>query len=310
MKKYVLSGILLALSTSMAFSEELPEMNYELMDGASREIKWDAYFSTFGGYNWTKLEQDDYSENFEDFSYGARASGVYHFDNGVSIQKDLVYDRSDLGVDYNGGFVDGNVTSSDFDAATHIYTQNSSYLLGAIVQLGKTSFDFAGFNQDTTRFYFGGEAQKYYGNFTFYGQAGYQRTKTDGGGPFGSSNFASDGLIASLEARYFYTDNWRFDVKGTYAYQQYDFEGSDALDALELAAGTEYRFADTPFSLTSDISWQIADNEGVESSRTTVLVGVKMNLGAETLKSRDRGGVTLDPFEVLKPLESLYSGVT
>lgn len=308
MRKYVLSGILLALSSSLAFSEEMPGMDYDLIDSSKREIKWDAYFTTFGGYNWSNFEETGYTENFEDFSYGARASGTYHFENDVSLQKDLVYDRNDLGIEVNTGFLNGNVTSSDFDSATHIYTQNSSYLLGAIAQIGKTSFNFSGFTQETNRFYFGGEAQKYYGNFTIYGQAGYQKTKTDDAGPFSGSGYESDGLIASVEGRYFFTDDWRFDVKATYAYQQYDIQNMDALDVWQLAAGTEYRFTDTPFSLTSDISWSMADNEGVETKRTTFLLGVKMNLGAETLKSRDRGGVTLDPFDVQKPLENLFSG--
>lgn len=76
-----------------------------------------------------------------------------------------------------------------------------------------------------------------------------------------------------------------------------------------LAAGTEYKFTDSPFSLTSDVSWSSADYQGIAAERTTVLVGVKMNLSAETLKSRDRNGATLDPFEAQKPLES-FSGNT
>nr|WP_306269219.1 hypothetical protein [Pararhizobium sp. IMCC3301] len=308
MNRYALSGFLIALSTSLAFSEEMPSMDYQLTEDAphQRDIKWDAYFTTFGGYNWSIFEDGGYNENFEDFSYGARASGAYNFENGVSVQKDLVYNRDDWGIDADLGFFgNGGVSSTDMDAATHIYTQTDTYLFGAIGQIGKTNFDFGVLSQETNRFYLGGEAQGYFGAFTIYGQAGYEKTKTDGIGFFGSGGFSSDGIVASLEGRYFFTDNWRFDVKGAYTFQKFDIADLE-LDAWTFSAGTEYKFTDTPFSLTSDVSWSLQDNEGLVSERMTALVGIKMNLGAETLKSRDRSGATLDPFEAQQPIEAFF----
>lgn len=307
MKRFILCGVAIALSTTLAFSDETPDMDYEFIEGEhhQRNIKWDAFFNTFGGYNWSTFQDSDFEENLEDFSYGARASGSYNFENGFSLQKDLVYNRDDFGLEIAGFSSDsGDVTSSDYDAASHFFYQTDKYLFGAIAQIGKTSFDAGGLTQETNRFYFGAEAQKYYGDFTIYGQAGYEKTKADVGF-FGPDGYSTDGFIASLEGRYFFTDNWRFDVKGTYSIRQVDTDDLD-LDMWTLEAGTEYKFTDTPFSFTSDISWSIADHEGLEAERTIVLVGLKMNLGAETLKSRDRGGATLDPFEVQKPIEALF----
>lgn len=304
MKHFFLGGCLLILSTSLVHSEDSASMGY---GEQQRNVPWDAYFATFGGYNWSNYEYNGYEEDFEDFSYGARASGSYDFQNGINLQKDFVFSRKEFGLDFNSGPFSGDVNTTDMDVATHIFYQNSEYLLGVIAQIGRTTFDFASFAVDTNRLYVGGEAQHYFGKFTLYGQVAYEKTKSDGVGFYGGGSLSSDGVIASLQGRYFFNENWRFDAKGTYTFQQFDADGLE-LDAWTLSAGTEYKFSDTPFSLTSDLSWTTADNLGTETQNTTFLVGVKMNLGAETLMERDRGGATLDPIEAYKPIEDLYIG--
>lgn len=258
-KKTLLTSILLAASTTTL--------------AASPQGDLDATLSAAYGHNWFDANGDETDESIAEL----RASMAYTAGNGLGFQLDNVYARYTLG--------ERDLASDDI--AGHLYFRNDQMLFGILAQ--RRTFDATNFYEDDTgdtplpipidQRFFGVEAQGYFGAVTLYGQAGFQRLNL-------MSN-KGDGEFATLELRYFANDDWRIDA--TAGYQNVVDE-----DAWSASLGTEYRLTSTPLSVYATYDHIDQSNfTGLKTDR--LMLGVKLNLGKDTLKQRDRQGVTLNP---------------
>lgn len=235
-----------------------------------------------------------------------------------------------LGVDgYFNGWIDGN-SAVQFDlnawaagplqywsdyapyvgslnAATHLaYRDPDQYAAGAFGAM-QQSFEGTTFDDKSTINYsiFGIEGQYYTDNLTFYGQAGLAL----GPGLTGQVNASErrdygDFGFVRAELRYFPTDNIRLAASALYGegdtgYYQFNFGGAQVptkLAALRLSA--DYRPDDQNFSVfaaySAGLNWQSISNVTRSALSQRIEVGMRFDIGADNLKTRDRQGVTWD----------------
>jgi hypothetical protein len=144
---------------------------------------------------------------------------------------------------------------------------------------------FAGVSDadDLTFWSVGGEAQANFDRTTFAAQFGYGRIDELDEADF----FAGRG-----EARFFATDNLRFDVNG--GITRIDGDGGE-VDFVNYGAGVEYKFDANPLSLFANVDRVEFDESGVDLTSNTLFVGVRYNFGGGTLKDRDRSGARFAP---------------
>ena len=82
-----------------------------------------------------------------------------------------------------------------------------------------------------------------------------------------------------------------------------------------MGLGAEAKLPSTPFGVFGNVDYSWANYGGVDLgssdltySNTRVLVGIKLNLGSDTLIERDRKGASLDPLpHIAQPIADLIS---
>ena len=232
-----------------------------------------------------------------------RASVAYTGKDGFGAQLDNVYERQQK--------LPSDIISaaSTTDMAGHIYYRNATWLGGVFAQ--RRTFDIksnsyygingngaASLHAPIDRTFYGVEGQYYLKDLTLYGQVGRQELGLLPG-------YSPTGNLINTEARYFMNDNWRA-IAG-YGYNK--LNGVSNINALgsngktsTYSLGTEYRFQNTPLSVFAQydsLHQNYSSDVGSFNSKSNkFLVGVKMNLGKETLRQRDRDGATLNPVPV------------
>jgi hypothetical protein len=150
----------------------------------------------------------------------------------------------------------------------HVYSRNDSHLFGGFIGIADSS--------DSTTWFVGAEANKYFDNWTLAGAVAYGN----------NDDAESDGWGVNAEARYFVHDNFR--LQGNVGWATIDGDAGDD-DVLTLGAGGEYQFAAVPVSLTLGYAHSEFDQADFETD--TVSVGVRWNWGG-TLRDRDRNGAS------------------
>jgi hypothetical protein len=281
MKMLLIAGTSLIALTTGSMAADMPASGME--PSVAVASAWDAFVAAGAGYTW--FDSDDIGGGeLDDLAAEIRASAAYQFSNGFAIQSDVVFNHQGLGDDVI--FDGANVAS--VDVAGHAFYRNESFLLGVFGQYGMTSPDI-GFPIDIDRFYAGGEAQGYFGNFTLYAQGGWQ------GQDLAPIDEEPDGFFVNAEARYFAGDNLKLAINGGYA----TLGSDDEFDAntIQVGGSIEYRLDDNPLSVFGNVNYSETEieNTDIEFSDVRVMAGLKLNLGTQTLLERDRGGATLDP---------------
>ena len=183
-----------------------------------------------------------------------------------------------LAVPTSGGLaflLDGTWDEGDgvdaFSATGHLITRNAQRAFGGFI--GVRHVDSGGVDADAWNI--GGEYARFLSNYTLAGRVTY--TALD------DSDVDAWGL--SGEYRLFAQDNLRFDFGA--GLSLFDNAGGDD-EAINLGAGVEHRFANTPISLGGWLGWVDTD-AGDESSIGVTLL---FDLGNRSLKDRDRRGNT------------------
>lgn len=234
-----------------------------------------------------------------------RATAGYTDKSGFGGQMDYVYTHA-------------NNDSDTYDAATtdiagHAFYRMNDWLIGGFGQ--RTTFDYDGgeggwSHAPATHTIWGIEAQKQLGsNMSVYAQLGKQEYRVYG--------YTPDGWIGAVEARYFIHDN--FMVKGKVAVgsmnETYsgccDFTEKDKFDTTGIEIGGEYRLPNSMFSFFGTYNYldskfkydEVTDGPwsytGKDSAKSHMLmVGVKLNLGKDSLRKRDLEGASLNPLSV------------
>lgn len=159
-------------------------------------------------------------------------------------------------------------------------------MVGALAQYGTDSYDFSFINQSlsTNRYYAGIEGQYSFDNLTLYAQAGYMDLSVQGQD--------IDGFFAAGQARYFLQPNWK--IAGTLGYNKISQNGFD-LSTWNAGAETEYRLANMPINGFLKYDYVHTDYDGAgDISTNTVMAGLKLDLGTNTLLDRDHHGASLE----------------
>jgi hypothetical protein len=171
----------------------------------------------------------------------------------------------------DGAFDDsGDFDANVYGATGHLVTRNSDHAWGGFVGLSRTDTDF----NDLDAWRIGGEYAKFLSSSTLVGTLSY--TSAD--------DIDTDAWGLSGEYRYFANDNLRFDVGAGFS----KIDGFADDDAITLAGGVEYRFANSPISLGGNVGW--TDSDGGDS--TVYGLTLRFDFGNESLKDRDRNGNT------------------
>lgn len=114
----------------------------------------------------------------------------------------------------------------------------ASGLFGAFGGMGTSNFGPVG---STNYRFIGGEAQFYADNMTFYGQGGYVDFVPDGFIDPG----LDDGYFVRGVFRWFFADNSRLQIEGTYLNADFDFGGSD-YEAFSIGGRYDFTLAGLP----------------------------------------------------------------
>lgn len=236
---------------------------------------FDATLSAGLGHSWYHAGGD----NFNKDNYEGRLSVAYTDKSGWGGQADGVYSKLNFGDAFFG-----NGSFAMTDLAGHLYYRNAGWLLGVLGQ--RRNFDTSSGENVTLplhRNFWGVEGQKYFDQVTLYGQIGRQNFSV-----FGSS-FGGD--FATAKIRYFIDDNWRVDGRLGYS----KFSSGHPPKAWDYGIGTEYHFKNTPFSLFAEYDYKRPTGDSDAPKADVLMLGVKLDIGKDSLKKRDREGQTLDP---------------
>lgn len=293
----------------------------------------DGFGSVAAGYS--SLDQGDYTYAYGYFEGSdtsgsgtstAKQSGL-NLEGRVSVavpvagalgaQVDGVFSRANLHFNNCSGC---SLHLDQSSAAVHLFVRNPHKgLIGVVGQRSTASY---GGGYSPTTYFIGAETQLYMGRVTYSGQMGYAAYDN-----YGSTR--SRGLEASIEFRYFPSDNLFLSLRGghefmrnspssTSGYNCPSYCYSNKASTWDVGGKVEYRFAKSRFSLLAqaeygdnsyrsdyiDTGYYWSENTN-KSTSFRAMLGVKVNFGAGTLFERDRSGASLEPF---RPLTNLYGG--
>lgn len=218
-------------------------------------------------------------------------SGAYNFTPVLGVQGDLLIRFSNV---EEGG---DELTTTSLDGALHgFYREPEKLLLGGIVQIGQDTPEFNGIEgANATRSLVGAEGQAFFDQFTAYGQLGLQKLAIDG------SDDDLDGWFITGEVRYFLTPDFKLELHAGRSELNADLGSLNVqIETLNVGVGAEYKLADLPFSIFGKYDYStttvsLTDDGSFDTHR--VLVGLKFNLGDDSLQDRDRNGASLKPVD-------------
>lgn len=188
------------------------------------------------------------------------------FDNGWTLQADGQMNQYKW---------DGSSSGDSFGQATvHLAKRNDQYSIGGFA--GMISY------YDTPGLMVGGEGQAFLSKATLSGSVGYADFDT-------SSDYSA--WNAQGGAKYFVNDNFSLDASLGYV----SFDAWSDWSGWNGGVGAEYKMAASPVSLFANYRHDEfeADSFFSDYATDTVTVGVRLNLGADTLLQRDRHGASL-----------------
>ncbi len=266
--KRLISTAFFTLLTASAFAADI----IEPADQPGRRIS--GYGEIYAGGVWVRYDGDD-----EDY-WAAGGAGQLNipFADSWNAQGGLNLDAIGRDGDslYGGG------------GALHLFWRDpASFALGGFAEIKGYGFSGEGPDDDTWDWKLGPEAQLYLDRVTLYGQAYYGRFEVD----FAPVTIEQMGVRGV--ARYFATDNLRFDAEAGFHRIRID-EADQEADTVSLALQAMYRFTDTPVSVFGRYQFDSADFGGTDVDFHKAVVGLRFSFGSDTLIDEDRNGATMD----------------
>lgn len=192
----------------------------------------------------------------------------------------------DLGY-FKQGYDNSNVDLGFREAATHLYYRSQGWLAGAFAQQRKY---YVNGNSNNVKAYFMGlEGQVYLDNMTLYGQLGQGKWNY-------STVTTNPDVLATLELRYFMSENLRLDASINYLKEDAGRVFNYVWDQTTYGVGAEYRFSGSPLSVLARYEYAAEDQStGYSANNQRLLIGVKLNFGKDSLHKSDREGASLKP---------------
>jgi hypothetical protein len=227
------------------------------------------------------------STDFDGWALGGAGRANYWIGQGMSLQ----VDAQGEGTSYKVG--DEHRSTTSVLVGGHLSWRNPQQSLYGVFVAGGDAFD-------QRHGLFGAEAQWYLGQFTAYGQVGYDSTVN------AASNQESHAWFVRGTGRYFIHPNLMLEGTGMFASGEADLLGADNLgfDTWLWQAKAEYRLAASPLSVFATYQGSRTNYDTVKGLDTKVtdnrvLLGLRLNMGDRNLQATDRAGATLD---IISPL--------
>jgi len=220
---------------------------------------------------------------------GGAGRGNYWISPGMSLQVDVQAEGTSYGDNGDRRSVHSYLIGG------HLSWRNPQQSLYGV-------FVGAGDANSTRHGVIGAEAQWYWGQFTLYGQVGYDST-------IDSGYVDVSAWFLRATGRYFVNPNFMIEATGMYANGDVDFGGdSRGFDTWIWQAKAEWRLATAPISLFAKYQGSQTNYDTLvngpwsfdaKSKDHRVMFGLKLNMGDRNLQATDRAGATLD---IISPL--------
>jgi hypothetical protein len=267
----------------------------------------------YGRHNVSTSGYEFNTPEIKDNNYNVRGSAAYQDPSKFGLQFDGVYSSQDY----------KTFSTASTDLAAHAFYRTDSYLIGAFGQYENNSSHFKvdgsggaildgfakAFNPNAS--FVGAEAQAYFGDITLYGQLA-QKNFHDVN-DISSTKIVDDGYVANIKGRYFVNDNWKVDAAFAYGKDNLKtggFNGSyGSVDQKNYSLSTEYRLPQYPLSVYAQYQRTDISLGPVSMDSDQLLAGLKLNLGKDTLKSRDRTGASLDPIAQTSSMSQILGAI-
>ena len=315
MKKSLLAAIALTSFSAHVFAADVPSRRPVEAPVAPAQVPFDAFLSVGAGYSWATGKIDGESVNANGLSLESRASFFAPISGSIGFQADGLYERASNKIPTEGLFgIDSvNIVRNTGTLAGHIFTRNSSGLIGVFAQGSSTTDNVIGLTGQNRRYVFGVEGQYFLGNTTLYGQVGYQNMSI---ADVADVSANSNGFNLAGQVRHFVAPNFMVALKVDYE----KLNGSDLFDQVNQSSWRvgirpEYRLEASPLSVFADLSHRRSELSGANApdyteTETRGMIGLKVNFGAKTLFERDRSGASLDPIkphQMVAPLVAAFN---
>lgn len=201
--------------------------------------------------------------------------------NGFNIQVDGIYSSTE---------VEGLDSDSIIGSAHAYYRQPDRFAVGGFIEAARLSSSVLdavstlGLDDHATDIIGGVEAAYFTDPVTIYGQLGF--------GQVSYSGFDADHLRARAGARFYATDNIRFDLDGMF--NRLSAYGAD-VDVYTVSAVGNYRLANAPITAYGGYRYNRAslDAAGLSLGSAdlhSLVVGARVSFGSTSLKDEERNG--------------------
>ncbi|HXV29794.1 MAG TPA: hypothetical protein VD840_05635 [Sinorhizobium sp.] len=216
-----------------------------------------------GSYSTSVGDEDDVDMD----AWGLRGAINVDVGSGMNLQADLGY----AAVNFDNTDID------KYDGTLHGYYRNDLYAAGAF--FGASRYDIRDSND--IKDYLGGiEGAFFQDTWTLLGAAGYGQAEWSG--------FDADHYMGALGARWYATDNIRFDIDGTFDRLAKNSEDFD-IQSLKLTAN--YRPEQFPATLFAGYKYSDVELPTSYSGHTnTIFGGLRFSYGSNSLKEEERQG--------------------
>lgn len=240
---------------------------------------------TTGGFDGFASASVGHGSNEDNFGFD---------DNGLATDAQLALaytDKSGFGGQLDLGYFKQDYDDADVDvgfreAAAHLYYRSQGWLAGAFAQQRK--YYRNGDANDVKAHFLGIEGQLYLDNMTLYGQLGQGKWKY-------SAGTTDPDILATLELRYFMSENLRLDASINYLKEDAEGLFNYEWEQTTYGVGAEYRFSGTPVSMLARYEYADEDQNAYSADNQRFLIGVKFNFGKDSLRKSDREGASLRP---------------
>jgi opacity protein-like surface antigen len=240
----------------------------------------------------THLDANDDGDSGTEFLFGGNARLGWWANQWLYLQGDIQGEATTPFDDPSFGG-DGR---ENFDAALHAAYRSPTHALGVF---GGWAYTGVVSDDPMTRYYLGGEAQAYLGNFTLYGQAGYSWL----GQASDNHDDPVDGPFVRGVVRYFHTPNDKIEAEVSHFWANGTMGHlGDPAPVRELDWGIlyEHQFAGMPVALNIRYAgFRYVDFENNSDGNPYIehmfTIGAKYRFHAQgTLREADMMGTSLD----------------
>lgn len=275
----------LVIATSMVFIAMNTAAHAADLEVPAQTLGTSGYGEIFGLYSW----DSEAGSSTEEYEYtGLGGGGHVNF---------WLSDNWTLQIDGGGSFFridtnDDSVFAVDMMVHTGWRDPERGYF-GAFG--GLSSFGYRGESGNSyDQWVIGGEGAVYLDSMTIFGQAGFMDSFDDDTNGSGPGDSFTDTWFVRGGVRYFATPNMKLEASGGLLQGNEYASDADGVDMPFWKTEIEYKPDDFNVSWFASYGGYREDESNYEHTNHTIMGGVRVHFGQDTLMSFDRSGASLD----------------